>query len=81
MYLGITTTNDKANIYFRSGRVVGNATIRLAFIVDTDGSQYPQGLVNCTTCIEAHVTDLSVFFMVSAFNRASDLAASVTIIV
>lgn len=52
-------TENKPDLYFRSGRIVGAITFRMAFIVDTDGSLYPQkNITECSTCVSAYVTDV-----------------------
>lgn len=57
--------------------MVGGLNLRIGFIVDTDGSQQPLAFKDCKTCEIAHLSDASVSLMLTAFNKAEIVGASV----
>ena len=56
----------------RSGRLLGFLELNIDFVVDTDSSQYPQKLADCTTCVSAHVCNGKLGLMVTLFNNYKD---------
>jgi len=68
VYLNISFPNTVQNIQFRAGRMAAQLDLNLNFIVDKDGSNYPQDPTNWTSCESALTIQTTLYLSLSLYN-------------
>jgi len=79
IYVQVLQADQAPQFYARDGRFIGLVSIKTAFWVDTNSSNYPEeGLANCTNCVEGLLMNLTLLLEANLFKiNSTTLGATV----